>query len=232
MKKVQYVIDHGEAPSLIVTGGDAHGRALVAAAYVSALDASGFISVDAARWAREADLSALDPGVASVPGVKDAVDTARSCPLLVVSEVGKAQFEVQHDHPDLFGYAPMTLFHVLDERATWIRPTVITSGLPVGNPPIEDLSVNDPPDADRLREANDAGVVIMGGPNRGLQNALEARAAAGWRVPSADGGYDPDALLVEAGTLSLQQHLGGKSWWRIYMAALGTAVDAGQLLAP
>ena len=55
------------------------------------------------------------------------------------------------------------------------------------------------------------------------------RAAAGWEIPSESDGYDPDARLVEAGIISLQLHLGMRSWGRIYSSAMGTAIDAAEV---
>jgi hypothetical protein len=226
---VQYAVDNGETPSLIVAGGDAGLRALTAATYVAALDAAGVLSASDARWVPEVNLPSLEPMPFQVPGGEEALYDAESCPLLVISEIGEACREDPSDHPDIYGNAPYVLFGILDERTMWNRATVITSGLPVGNPPVGGLAVNDPTDPAPADETEGTAVVLSG-PNRGLQNALDFRAAAGWQVPSSAGGYDPDALLVDSGTLSLQQHLGGKAWWRTYMAAFATAVDAGDML--
>jgi hypothetical protein len=234
-KRVERAVAH-EVPSLIVTRADAKQRSLTAAAYVVALDAAGVLAAADARWVPEKVLPALDfdpvkePTPSAAATIMAALDQARSCSLLVISEIGEGRSGSVSWDPGIYGFAPERLLGILDHRYSRMLPTVITSGLPVGNPPGVDLAVNDPPDRPQVIETPSATIIEVRGPNRGLQNALEERAAAGWQVPSAAGGYDPDALLVESEKLSLQQHLGGKAWWRIYHAALATAVDAEALI--
>jgi hypothetical protein len=234
--RVEYAIARRQVPSLIVTGADAQRRSLTAAAYIAALDAAGVLAAADARWVDERSLPELDfdrdeeptPSVAAA--IMAAGERAQSCAVLVISEIGESRSEPVTWVPEIFGYAPDRLLDYVDRRHRQMLPTVLTSGLPVGNPPTVDLSRNDPTDRPSVIETPNAMIVELRGPNLGLQNALEDRAAAGWQVPSAAGGYDPDALLVETGTTSLQVHLGGKAWWRIYESALATAVSAEDLV--
>jgi len=119
---------------------------------------------------------------------------------------GEGRSESASWDPEIYGFAPDRSLGILDDRWSRALPTVITSGLPVGNTPDVDLAVNDPTDRPQVVETPSARIFEVRGPNRGLQQALEERAAAGWQVPSVAGGSDPDALLVDTGTLSLQQH--------------------------
>lgn len=199
----------GRIPSLIVTGGDTHSRAQVAFAYVRALTRTGALSrrkAERVQTVREEDLPDYRSGLLA--------DLA-GCPLLVLAEVGAV---VREDTPGSFvsgdlGHAPLAVAELLHARGEHL-PTIVTTLLPVGNPPLtgDDL---------------DAGYG-----NYALFKALQERGRAGWPVPSLVAGFDPDARIVDAGVATLRGHLGEASWWRLCLTSLATAVDAGDLHQP
>jgi hypothetical protein len=197
----------GSIPSLIVTGGTETTRDITAALYVRSLAATGALShrkTGRVRWTREENL----PGRGS-----DSLDELAACPLLILTEVGAV---VREDSPGQAGLhaevgcAPFAVANVLRARGERL-PTVVTTLLPAGNPPLAE------DDLDRAYS------------NYALGKALDERGRWGWAVPSPVTGFDPDAGLVPGGTATLRGHLGEASWWRLYLTAFATAIDAGEL---
>ncbi|MGK2955391.1 MAG: hypothetical protein ACSLFI_06960 [Solirubrobacterales bacterium] len=220
-------------PWLIVTDGTAEQRRLTVGRYLADLVGAELVGVDGLVWLTEPALAQLEPqepatisaGVARHRSA--AFRSASDCELLVLEVDGG--FREQTGDPGTFGYAPRSLDLLVSHRDSHVLPTIVLCGLPVGNPPVQDLSANDPTPEEPISQGSGAIVVNFRGPNMGLKLAVEDRDSAGWEVPSEEGGFDPDAQLVGAGIHSLQVHLGGHAWWRLYRSALATAIDASAL---
>lgn len=224
--------EHPDIPSLIIFGGSDQDRDITAACYAAALIAAGLLTSDEVMAVDEPALDSLEADEDLEFEVNQHArrnyERALHAGLLIVRNVGTARRTPPSSQPDTYGYAPHRLDDITNERHNQVRPTVICSGLPVGNPSGVDLSANDPREETIVRSPFGL-VVEVSGPNMGLTTALDDRVEAGWIVPSDEAGIDPDAHLVSRGVHSLQVHLGGRVWWRVYKPSLGTAIDAGRL---
>jgi hypothetical protein len=146
--------------------------------------------------------------------------------LAVISDVGDdadPSWRPARYQDRLHGLRPMLLDQIADQRHNQQLPLVIISDLPVGHRvgAADDEATN----LDDSQPGR-ATVITFTGPNMGILTALADRDATGWQIPGP-AGYDLDGRIVDADTpLTLQEYLGGHTWWRIYKNALGTAVAA------
>lgn len=181
----------GTIPSLIVCGGDEESRELTADLYVWSLVRTGALSQrKAGRVARFREEGLPDRGTAEHRALMN-------CPLLVLGEAGTV---VREDTPGAdpagwpvdragLGRATVALIELLLARGEH-HPTVVTTPLHLGNPPLT---------ADDLDHAC---------ANYALHKAVEERGRAGWPVPSPVAGFDPDSRIAAAGVPTLREHLG------------------------